>query len=81
MDENTYFTILSQNAVRAEWSIGGFSGNKPFLVDPIAPSHRIFVEPTTVSDIGNTFIIVAIVYDADGHSARAEKEFTVVESK
>ncbi len=75
----TYFTIVSKNAVRAEWSIGGFSTDSGNLVDPLPPSHQIFVEPSNAARVGDRFTLAVTVYKADGESATATKEFMVVE--
>lgn len=77
--EKTYFTFVSRNARRAEWSVGGFEDNEVFVVSPLAPSHQIFVEVTDEQRIGDTFIIAVTVYDENGDTATATKQFTVVE--
>jgi hypothetical protein len=74
----TYFTILSQNAVRAEWTIGGFAENRTFEVDPLPASHQIDVGPTNADRIGDTFTLVVTVYDDDDRSAVARHRFQVV---
>lgn len=78
LDERTFFTIVSENAVRAEWSIGGFV-DEPVVVEPLNPSHEIFVEPTNAERAGDSFTLVVIVYDEDGQAARAEHRFEVVD--
>jgi hypothetical protein len=78
LGRTTYFTILSKNAVRAVWSAGGFGRNRPFYVEPLAPSHQIYLKPTDAARIGDTFIISVTVYGPDGRSATATKQFLVV---
>src|SRR5690242_7810780 len=51
LGKTTYFTILSQNAVRATWSIGGFQDNRIFSVEPLGPSYQIYVEPTDLARV------------------------------
>jgi hypothetical protein len=69
---------LSSNAVRAVWSAGGFQDNKMFAVEPLAPSHQIYIEPTDATRIGETFTISVTVYGSNGKSASAAKRFLVV---
>lgn len=79
LGERTYFTIISQNAVRAVWSVGGFGDNEPFEVDRLAPSHQIFVEPTDSTRVGDRFTIVVTVYNAGSQPAIAQHEFQVTD--
>lgn len=76
--ECTYYTIITSNAVRGVWSVGGFQENKQFLVEPLAPSHRIYVQPTDATQLGSVITIVATVYSTDGQSATARKEFQII---
>jgi hypothetical protein len=73
----TYFTLVSTGASRAEWSVGGFSQGEPFVVEPLGPSHQVYVEPTDASRVGEHFTIAVTVYAADGRSSGATKEFVV----
>lgn len=77
LGKTTYYTLISQNAIRAEWSIGGFS-DEIFVVDPLPPSHQIYVEPTNRERLGEPFIIAVTVYNENGNSATATKQFTIV---
>jgi hypothetical protein len=77
LGQKTYFTLTSQNAVRAEWSIGGFGDGKPFVVDPLRNSHQIYVEPTDATRIGDSFVIAVTVYAAGGQAAGATKRFVI----
>ncbi len=79
LGQKTYFTLTSQNATRAEWSIGGFGDDEPFVVDPLSSSHQIYVEPTDASRVGDSFVIAVTVYDASGQSAGATKRFVVTQ--
>lgn len=77
--EKTYYTFISKNAVRAVWSIGGFSTDGDAVIEPLEPSHQIFVEPTDPERVGSRFTLAVTVYQADGDSATATKEFEVVD--
>ncbi|MGB3787969.1 MAG: TIR domain-containing protein [Phormidesmis sp.] len=76
LGKTAYYTVISQNAVRGVWSIGGFQ-NEPIDVDPLDPSHQIFIEPTDATRVGETFTIAFTAYDASGKSEIAIKRFTV----
>ncbi|MEZ4768844.1 MAG: hypothetical protein R2844_10525 [Caldilineales bacterium] len=78
LGQQTYYTFVSKNAVRAVWSIGGFGDNQQVEVDPLAPSHQIYVAPSDASRIGDSFTIAVTVYGADGLSATATRSFQVV---
>jgi hypothetical protein len=77
LGRQTYFTIISSNARRAEWSIGGFTGDEAVIVDPLPPSHAIFVEPTDASRAGESFTIAVTIYAADDQTMSATKKFVV----
>lgn len=77
LEQCTYYTIISQNAVRGRWSIGGFR-NEPVVVEPLGPSHQIFVQPKDASRVGDSFTIVVTVYNDKGQSVTARKQFQVV---
>ena len=79
LGEKTYYTFISKNAVRGEWSIGGFSDDGTTQMDPMAPSYQIYVEPSNAARVGDRFTLAVTVYQADGSSATATKEFMVVE--
>lgn len=79
LDERTYFTLVSENAARAEWSIGGFAGNEVFTVDPLPNSYQIYIEPTDAGRVEDSFTLVVTVYDAAGQTATARHEFQIVE--
>jgi hypothetical protein len=59
--------------------VGGFQ-NEPIAVEPLGPSHEIYIQPTDRARIGENFTIVFIAYNADGKSATAMKRFMVVEN-
>jgi hypothetical protein len=77
LGKTTYYTVLVKNAVRGIWSIGGIQ-NEPVVVQPLGPSHQIYVEPTDATRVGNSFTIVFVAYDTHGRSAIAKKRFLVV---
>jgi hypothetical protein len=81
LGETTYYDVMSQNAVRGEWSVGGFANNQLFVVKPLGPSHRIYVEPTDRMQVGQTFVIRFTAYNQDGKSTTVEKRFVVVPSQ
>ena len=74
---HTYFTIVSSNAVRGEWSISGFQ-NDPVTVEPLGASHELYVQPTDATRVGDSFVLVFTVYDDGGNSASAQHRFQVV---
>lgn len=76
--ELTYFTIISANADRAVWSIGGFNNNQPIEIAPLSPSHQIQIEPTNTNRIGDTFTLVVTVSNPGGQTATATHEFEIV---
>ena len=78
LGRKTYYTLLSQNASRAEWSVGGFSSNEIFVVDPLPPSHQIYIEPTDAGRVGEVFVLAVTVYNERGESTTATKQFTIV---
>lgn len=77
LGQKAYFTILSHRASRGVWSIGGFNNNQPFEVNPLSPSHQIYIEPTDAGRVGDGFTLVFTAYDAQGNSAMATKDFSV----
>jgi hypothetical protein len=52
--------------------------NEPIVIDPLPPSHEIFVKPTNPTRVGSSFTIVVTVYGADGQTAQATRQFLVV---
>ncbi len=78
LNEESYFTILSETAVRAEWTIPGFGSDD---INPFRLADRIFVEPTDAERLGESFTLVVTVYDADGNRAAARHRFQVVENQ
>lgn len=78
LNEMTYFTIISENAVRGQWTIGGFANNQEFEVDPLPASYEIQVEPTNADRVGDTFTLVVTAYDEAGRSIVASHRFKVV---
>ena len=78
LGQRTFFTIVSQNAVRAEWSAGGFGDGRSIEVQPLPPSHQIWIEPTDSSRVGDSFTLVVTVFGADGQRATAQRQFQVV---
>lgn len=77
LGQRTYFTIVSQNAVRAEWSAGGFGDGRSVEVQPLPPSHQIWIEPTDSARIGDTFTLAVTVYSADGQATTAQRQFQI----
>lgn len=77
LNEQTYFTILSDNAVRAEWTIPDFGSDD---INPFRQADQIFVEPADRDRIGEFFTLVVTVYDTDGNRATARHRFEVTET-
>jgi hypothetical protein len=70
----TYFTIASSHAERLVWSISGYAFDGDNQVEPVAPFHQIWIEPTDAERIGDIFTIRATVYDAAGQAVTVEKD-------
>ena len=70
------FTIISENAVRAEWTITGFGQDE---INPFRQSDEVLVEPTDAGRVGDSFTFIVTVYDNAGNKASARHRFTVVE--
>lgn len=77
LGKSSYFTIISRNATRGVWSIGGFQ-NEPVEVLPLGPSHQIVVEPIQDERVGDEFTLVFTAYNAEGAKQTAMKRFRVV---
>ncbi len=73
LGQQTYFTIISQNAVRAEWAIAGFGRDE---INPFRQVDQIFVEPED-AEAGQTYTLLVTVYDAAGNRANARHEFEI----
>lgn len=76
LKKKTYFTIHSRNAVKARWSIAGFT-NGWVPVDPMVDGHQIYVEPTDRSRAGDSFTLVFVVLDESGQSREIRKKFRI----
>lgn len=76
LNQQTYFTIISSRAIRAEWAITNFGRGD---VDPFGQVSQIYVEPKDSSRVGESFTMVVTVYDEDGNEAGARHSFTLVE--
>lgn len=76
LNQQTYFTIISNRAVRAEWTITNFGSGD---VDPFEQASQVYVEPKDSSRLGESFTMVVTVYDGDGNEASARHNFTLVE--
>lgn len=74
LNRQTYFTIISSRAVRAEWAITNFGRGD---VDPFDQVSRVYVEPKDSSRVGESFTMVVTVYDEDGNEAAARHTFTL----
>ncbi len=74
LGEETYFTIISENAVRAEWAVAGFGRDE---INPFRQADQIFVQPTDAEQVGESFTLLVTVYDADDNQASARHRFEV----
>ena len=74
LGEQTYFTILSENAVRAEWAVAGFGRDE---INPFRQTDQIFVQPTDAEQVGESFTLLVTVYDAGGNQATARHTFEI----
>ena len=77
LNEETWFTIISEDAERVEWTIAGFGSDE---IDPFERSDQIFVEPVDAGRVGEQFTLVVIAYN-DGNRATARHEFRIAEGK
>ncbi len=76
LNEDTYFTILSDSAVRAEWTIPNFGSDD---INPFRQADQIFVHPVDADRIGDSFTLAVTVYDAAGNRATAHHEFRITQ--
>jgi len=74
LNEKTYFTLLSDTAVRAEWTIPDFGRDD---INPFRQVDQIFVHPVDAGR-ADSFTLVVTVYDAAGNRATARHEFQIV---
>jgi hypothetical protein len=74
LGEQTFFTLISESAVRAEWAIAGFGRDE---INPFRQADQIFVQPTDAEQVGESFTLLVTVYDADGNTATARHTFTI----
>ena len=74
LNEITAFTIISENAARAEWAIAGFGNDD---INPFHLSEQVEVEPTNAERVGDSFTLVVTVYDAAGNRANARHQFKI----
>lgn len=75
LNQETYFTILSDDAVRAEWAITDFGSDD---INPFRQVDQIFVEPIDESRVGESFTLAVTVYDIAGNRATARHRFRIV---
>ncbi len=75
LNQVTAFTLISENAVRAEWAIAGFGNDD---INPFHLSEQVEVEPTNAERVGESFTLVVTVYDAAGNRANARHQFAIV---
>lgn len=76
LNQETYFTIISDSAVRAEWSIPDFGSDD---INPFRQVDQIFVSPADAGRVGDSFTLAVTVYDANGNRATARHRFQIVE--
>lgn len=74
LGEQTYFTLISENAVRAEWAVAGFGRDE---INPFRQADQIFVQPTDAEQVGESFTLLVTVYDAGGNQASARHSFAI----
>lgn len=78
LNQETYFTILSDAAVRAEWSIPDFGRDD---INPFRQVDQIFVQPVDAARVGDSFMLAVTVYDAAGNRATARHQFKIVQDE
>ena len=74
LNQQTYFTIISEDAVRAEWTIAGFGRDE---INPFRQADQVYVEPVNQGQVGQSFTLLVTVYDGAGHRASARHTFAV----
>ncbi len=74
LGERTYFTIISPEAVRVEWTIPDFGRDD---INPFRQADQIFVEPADDGRVGDTFTLLVTAYDDAGNTATARHEFEI----
>jgi len=77
LNEETWFTILSDAAVRAEWTIPDFGRDD---INPFRQVDQIFVHPVDAGRAGDSFTLVVTVYDAAGNRATARHQFQIADA-
>ncbi len=75
LDQRTYFTIISPDAGRVEWTIPDFGRDD---INPFRQADQIFVEPADARRVGDTFTLLVTAYDAEGNTATARHDFEIV---
>ncbi len=78
LNDETYFTIISESAVRAEWTITDFGSDD---INPFRQAEQIYVRPVDSSRIGDTFTVVVTVFDSNGSSRSARHTFVLVDGE
>lgn len=75
LNEQTYFTIISPDAVRVEWTIPDFGRDD---INPFRQADQVYVEPADAGRVGDTFTLLVTAYDAAGNTATARHDFEIV---
>ena len=78
LNQETYFTILSDQAIRAEWTISDFGSDD---INPFRQVDQIFVQPADAERVGDNFTVVVTVFDSNGNSRSARHRFEIVEGE
>ena len=78
LNEQTYFTIISPDAERVEWTIPDFGRDD---INPFRQADQIFVEPADAGRVGDTFTLLVTAYDAEGNTATARHDFEIVSAE
>jgi hypothetical protein len=78
LNQETYFTILSDAAVRAEWTIPDFGSDD---INPFRQVDQIFVQPADAGRVGDSFTLVVTVFDGNGNRRSARHRFEIVEGE
>ncbi len=74
LGQETYFTIISENAIRVEWAVAGFGRDE---INPFRQTDQIFVQPTDAEQVGESFTLLVTVYDADDNQASTRHSFAI----
>lgn len=72
------FEIISDTAVRVEWTISGFGEDD---INPFRDVDTVWIEPTDPGRVGESFTLIVTAFDSANNSSTARHRFQVVEEE